>query len=223
MLYEKMVAIDIKDVSFEYDKEVVFDNASASFEKGKIVCITGASGAGKSTLFRLLLRVFTHQQGEIVARCQEENVLIDESTRGLFAYVPQGNFLFSGSIYENLTFYADKDVADDEVKNALESANATFVYDLPSGLTTPLLEHGGGLSEGQLQRLAIARAILSDRPVLLLDEATSALDEETEKCVLENIKGMQNKTCLIVTHRPAALSIADSVLKVENGRLITIR
>ena len=100
---------------------------------------------------------------------------------------------------------------------ALKSACATFVYDLPEGLSTSLKERGGGLSEGQLQRLAVARALLSDRPILLLDEATSALDSDTEKALLCNIRAMKNKTCLIVTHRPAALEIADEVIRVEKG------
>jgi ABC-type bacteriocin/lantibiotic exporter with double-glycine peptidase domain len=105
------------------------------------------------------------------------------------------------------------------LKNALEAACATFVYDLPDGLETVLTERGGGLSEGQLQRLAVARAFVSNRPVLLFDEATSALDSETEKQLLQNVKNMQDKTCIIVTHRPAALEIADRILRVENGEL----
>lgn len=221
-LYADLQALVFDSVSFHYDREKVLDSASTVLKKGKIVCITGASGTGKSTLFRLLLRVFSVNDGKIYADIGDKQIPVDESTRGLFAYVPQGNFLFSGSIYENLTFYADNN-SDVSIKEALEISNATFVYDLPQGLQTPLLEKGGGLSEGQLQRLAIARALLSRRPILLLDEATSALDEETEKAVLENIKNLQNKTCLIVTHRPAALSIADSILRIEKEKIITIR
>ena len=137
--------------------------------------------------------------------------------RSLFAYVPQGNFLFSGTIKENLTFFCDKEsVTEEKIRQALQVACADFVYDFPQGLQTELSERGVGLSEGQLQRLAVARAVLSERPILLLDEATSALDNETEKKMLENIKNLQDKTCLIVTHRLAALSIADAVLSVEN-------
>jgi ATP-binding cassette subfamily B protein len=140
--------------------------------------------------------------------------------RGLFAYVPQGNFLFSGSIYENLTFFSDeKDetILQQRIREGLKTACADFVWDLPNGLQTQLTEDGGGLSEGQLQRLAVARAIVSNRPILLLDEATSALDSETEKALLQNIKALQGKTCFIVTHRPAALEIADEILHIENG------
>ena len=109
---------------------------------------------------------------------------------------------------------------DKKIQFALKTACAEFVYDLPEGLQTILTERGGGLSEGQMQRLAIARAILSERPILLLDEATSALDPETEKKLLENIKSLANKTCLIVTHRPAAIAIADKVFEASDGKLI---
>ena len=136
--------------------------------------------------------------------------------RGLFAYVPQGNFLFSGTIEENLSFFADSCLTKEEIENALKIACAEFVFELPHGLDTKLAEGGEGFSEGQLQRLTVARAILSNRPVLLLDEATSALDGETEKKLLENIRTLSDKTCLIVTHRPAALDIADRILSVEN-------
>ena len=182
----------------------------------------------------------------------------------MFAYVPQGNFLFSGTIRENLIFFSEEkdealserggntseknkgnsesresareknkgisengesarekkgDVSEKKIREALKAACAEFVWELPEGLDTPLRERGGGLSEGQLQRLAVARALLSDRPVLLLDEATSALDGETERKLLENIKNTSGKTCLIVTHRPAALEIADRVLRIENGKI----
>ena len=144
------------------------------------------------------------------------------SHRAIFAYVPQGNFLFSGTIYENLTYFSkekDEKILAEKIAKAIDCACAEFVWELPQGLHTPLFERGDGLSEGQLQRLAIARALLSDRPILFLDEATSALDEATEKRLLENIKVLNDKTCLIVTHRPAALEIADNILKIENGKI----
>lgn len=198
-------------------------NANARIDKGEIICLTGASGAGKSTLFKLLLSVYTPTAGGIaLVREKESEIVLTEQERSLFAYVPQGNFFFSGTIYENLTFFFngnDHAVSDADLKNALSVACAEFVYDLPEGLQTKLSENGGGLSEGQLQRLNIARAILSNRPILLLDEATSALDGETEQRLLENVKKVQDKTCLIVTHRPAALQFADRVLRVEKGTI----
>lgn len=223
-LYDQMQAISFESLSFTYGRDQVFTDVNTVVEKGKIVCLTGASGAGKSTIFKLLLSVFRPTQGEIVLQGDfKEKYLLTARDRGLFAYVPQGNFLFSGTIYENLTFFTqetDEVGLQDKIKEALNTACADFVFELPQGLQTVLTERGGGLSEGQLQRLAVARALLSDRPILLLDEATSALDGDTERTLLENIATLQNKTCFIVTHRPKALEIADAVLQIENGKII---
>lgn len=212
-------SVGFEKVSFSYGREEVFRDADFVLENGKIVCLTGASGAGKSTVFKLLLQVFTPQRGKVVLRTADGNTRdLTAKERALFAYVPQGNFLFSGTIYENLTFFCDEaEITEEKIREALKIACAEFVYDFPDGLKTELSERGAGISEGQLQRLAVARAVLSDRPILLLDEATSALDNETERRMLENIKNLQNKTCLIVTHRVAALAIADEVWSVENG------
>ncbi|MBO5412507.1 MAG: ABC transporter ATP-binding protein [Clostridia bacterium] len=224
-LYGKLQSIDFENVSFTYGRDQVFTSANAKIRKGDIVCLTGASGSGKSTIFKLLLNVYSAQSGKVTLKGNfqgEDTLHLTAKERGLFAYVPQGNFLFSGTIYENLTFFTketDKDALSEQIKGALDVACAGFVWELPDGLQTPLTEGGGGLSEGQLQRLAVARAILSDRPILLLDEATSALDGETEKQLLENVRSLQGKTCLIVTHRPAALFIADCILQVENGEI----
>ena len=223
-IYEKLDSICFDNVDFTYGEESVLLGATASVKRGEIVCITGASGNGKTTLFKLLLSVFTPTNGKIVLQGDYENgeIRITPDCRNLFAYVPQGNFLFSGTVYENLTyFYPEKDSlpSDEEIKEALQAACAEFVWELPQKLDTSLLERGGGLSEGQLQRLAIARALLSKRPVLLLDEATSALDRQTEKALLDHVKNLQGKTCLIVTHRPAALAYADQIWNVENGKI----
>lgn len=219
--YRDMKEITLQNVSFTYGRDTVLQGADIALKKGEIICLTGPSGAGKSTIFKLLLHMFTQTEGEIALH-GEHDLPLSPQTRGLFAYVPQGKFLFSGTIYENLTFFTDGSDTDlsEKVKNAIEIACAQFVWDLPQGLQTPLGENGVGLSEGQMQRLAVARAILSDRPILLLDEATSALDGETECRLLENIRALKDKTCLIVTHRPAALAIADRVLVVENGKII---
>ena len=221
-LYLDMQSILVDNVYFAYDRDAIFSGASTIIHKGEIACLTGASGTGKSTLFRLLLQVYEPTDGAIYIRMQTDDIPLTAKMRGLFAYVPQGNFLFSGTIYENLTFFCE-DLganADEKIKAALQTACAEFVWDLPQGLQTVLGEDGDGLSEGQTQRLAVARAILSNRPILLLDEATSALDSETEKKLLENIRALQNKTCLIVTHRPAALEIADKILTVENHKIV---
>lgn len=221
--YERLKEIRLDNVAFNYGRESVLSDACASFEKGKIVCVTGSSGSGKSTLFRLLLKVYGLDGGNITLAFEDgEETPLSVKHRGLFAYVPQGNFLFSGTIYENLVFFSDeKDekALSEKVERALKTVCAEFVKELPEGLNTPLGERGGGLSEGQLQRLAVARAIASDRPILLLDEATSALDGETELQLLENIKNLKDKTCIIVTHRPAALAIADKTICVENGKI----
>ena len=213
-------SISFREVAFSYGRDSIFENAEMSVKKGEIVCLQGASGAGKSTVFKLLLNVYKPHNGEIILNRGGVETPLNEACRNLFAYVPQGNFLFSGTIYENLTFFcAQEQITKENIDEALRVACAQFVYDLPNGLDTLLMERGTGLSEGQVQRLAVARSILSGKPILLLDEATSALDNETEKQMLENIKNLQDKTCLIVTHREAALSIADRTLIVENGKI----
>ncbi len=220
-IYTQLQAIELQNVTFQYDRENVLIDADLRLEKGEIVCLTGASGSGKSTVFKLLLRIFTPQHGKICLSFENEKRDLSVDDRALFAYVPQGNFLFSGSIFENLTFFTDKEtVSEENIKRALRTAEAEFVYDLPNGIDTILMEKGEGLSEGQLQRLAIARALLSERPILLLDEATSALDNETEGKILGNIRALQNKTCLIVTHRMAATQIADKVLVLNEGKIV---
>ena len=221
--YEQLQSLCLNNLSFTYGRETVLSDVNAVINKEDIVCLLGASGSGKSTLFKLLLNIFTPTAGGLTLTDTAGNTYpLSAKDRGLFAYVPQGNFLFSGTIYENLTFFSteqDKDSLKEKIALALKTACAEFVYELPEGLKTILSERGGGLSEGQLQRLAIARAILSNRPILLFDEATSALDNATEEQLLKNIKSLTGKTCLIVTHRPAALAIADKVFALADGKL----
>ncbi len=219
-------AVEAENLSFSYRKgnRVLFDGASAQIGAGELVCITGESGSGKSTFFKLLLSVYHADEGGFHLCVErdgaEERLPLTAAHRALFAYVPQGNFLFSGSIYENLCFFAPNgEASDEQIRSALETACAEFVYELKEGLNTPLQERGGGLSEGQVQRLAVARALLSAREILLLDEATSALDEQTEERMLANL-ARARKTCMIVTHRPAALRLADRVLHVEGGKIV---
>ena len=224
--YNDLSKIRFANVTFSYGRDIVLNQANVEITKGDIVCLTGASGSGKSTLFKLLLDVYKPMDGVIYldGAFVGGSLALTAKHRSVFAYVPQGNFLFSGTIYENLTFFVEEsEITEEKLANALKTACAEFVWELPDGVQTVLREDGAGLSEGQMQRLAVARAILSERPILLLDEATSALDGETEKRLLENIRSLSGKTCLIVTHRPAALDIADHVLNVEEGKIVVTK
>ncbi|MBQ3903446.1 MAG: ATP-binding cassette domain-containing protein, partial [Eubacterium sp.] len=146
---------------------------------------------------------------------------VDFHTRRLFSYVPQGNFLLSGTIKENLTFI-NSEATDEEIAEAIRISCADeFISTLPDGLETVIGERGIGLSEGQLQRLAIARSLLSKSPVILLDEATSALDEATEKRFLTNLKELNNKTCIIVSHKKAALEICNKHIQIIDSKIVT--
>ena len=168
---------------------------------------------GKSTLFKIILGIYTPQIGFAYVSCGGENLPLNEKTRGLFSYVPQGNFLFSGTIKENLTFFTDGAVNDCEIAETLKACCCEFVYDLPNKLETVLGERGLGLSEGQLQRLAVARALISGRPILLLDEATSALDAETESRMLKNLSEREI-TCVMISHRQKAAMTCDKIIEI---------
>lgn len=200
---------------------VVVDNVSLEISKGEYVAFTGQSGCGKSTVLKLLMCVYRPDSGRRYYK-GNDGLMHDLGTshRRLFAYVPQGNMLMNGTVREVVSF-ADPGGAHDETRleAALNIACADgFISELDDGIDTLLGERGTGLSEGQMQRLAIARAVFSGSPVLLLDEATSALDEATEKELLENLRRLTDKTVIIVTHRPAALAICNRVLRfTEQG------
>lgn len=190
-------------------------NLNFELAKGEFVCVVGHSGCGKSTLLKLLMCIYRPDSGRILAKLSDsqDSRRLTGADRRLFAYVPQGNQLMSGTIRQVVAFYEEEKMARDEpLWNALKIACADeFVSQLPLGLDTPLGEHGQGLSEGQIQRLAVARAVFSGRPVLLLDEATSSLDEATEEKLLQNLRTMTDRTVVIVTHRPRAWELCDRV------------
>ena len=221
-LYDELDCIRFDGVSFSYDRDTVLENGSFDIKKNDFIMISGISGIGKSTLFKLLVGVLPVDEGKISIISGGSEYAVDKYTRPLFAYVPQGNMLFSGTIRDNLRFVNDTASDEEIMKAAVISCADKFIKELPDGLDTVLLENGHGLSEGQVQRLAIARAVLTGAPILLLDEATSALDEATEKQLLKNIRGLNEKTCIIISHKSAAYEICNKELKIED-KGITLR
>ena len=211
-------AVDsIKDLSKE-NQPIILKNISIDIKKGEYVAFTGHSGCGKSTVLKLLMSIYRLDSGEHYLIDTDGKKTLSAEWHRLFAYVPQGNQLMSGTIREVVSFADKADMQNDErINMALHIACADdFVSELECGIDTQLGERGTGLSEGQMQRIAIARAIYSDSPILLLDEATSALDEHTEKRLLHNLRSMTDKTVVIITHRPAALEICDRVIDFGN-------
>ncbi len=219
--YMKLTEINFCNVSFGYGRDIVFDNANLTVSKGDFAVIGGISGIGKSTLIKLLLGVMRPDKGEITLKINDENVICGKHTRPLFSYVPQGNLLLSGTIREAVSMVAQGASDEDIMKAADISCCKEFIEKLPDGLDTYIGEKGFGLSEGQIQRLAVCRAILSNAPIILLDEATSALDEETELRLLRNIRGMENKTCIIISHKHAAFEVCNKHIYIEDKKIIT--
>lgn len=197
---------------------VVLKNINIEIKKGEYIAFTGHSGCGKSTFLKLLMCLYPVDSGEKFLLTNNGKIRLTSEWCRLFAYVPQGNQLMSGTIREIIAF-SDKsrDFFDKDIKNALKISCADeFIDNLENGVDTFLGERGTGLSEGQMQRIAIARAVFSENPILLLDEATSALDEKTEKKVLSNLKNLTDKTVIIVTHRPAALDICNKIVRFSD-------
>lgn len=222
--YESMAGIEVCDLSFSYGRNQVLEHADITIQKGDLAAFTGASGSGKSTLIKLLLALYKPVGGEIrLFDCKGQRIPVTPAARELFAYVPQENCIMSGDIYEVVRFlHVGKKFTEEEkkkIRSACEIACADeFIQEMPKKYETVIGEHGAGLSQGQKQRLAIARAIYSDAPILLLDEATSALDETTEEQVVRNLQNMNGKTVLIVTHRKKTLSICNRIIKISNKK-----
>lgn len=218
-LYKDMTSIECKNITFRYEDDIILENADISIGKGELITIMGNSGAGKSTLLKLLLAIYEPEKGTLEIKTEKESYALTEKYRKMFAYVPQGNFLMSGNVTSAIASLDDTsaDVDMDKVKAVAHIACAdTFVEKLEHGYDTLIGERGMGISEGQAQRLAIARALYTDAPVLLLDEATSALDEQIEKKVLKNIRELTDKTVIIVSHRKAVLEVCDRCVVLED-------
>ena len=213
----ELIGIRMDDVSFSYaksDREVV-DHFTHDFRPGSKTVILGATGAGKTTLFRLILSFIKPDSGTVTFYGDGLSHVADRSTRAHVVFVPQGNTLISGTIRNNL-LVAKPDASDEELRIALHTACADFVFDLPDRLDTVLAEHGGGLSEGQAQRIAIARGLLRPGSVLLLDEISSALDEATEKELFSRLLHSRPKTTmLLITHRPNVASLCDTFVELQ--------
>ena len=203
----------------------VIDRLSFDFKPGSCTAVLGETGSGKTTLVRLILALLAPQQGSIeiytdgkTARHHSSPVIqhLTPRHRCNLVYVPQGNTLLSGTIRENLRL-GKLDATEDEMMDVLHQSCADFVSQLPDGLDTQCAEKGGGLSEGQAQRIAIARALLRDRPIMLFDEATSALDPETERQLLQSILSGRDRTVIFITHRPAVIDYCDQVLRIDKA------
>lgn len=216
-------SIELSGLNFAYQTEKVLDGVNFSVRPGEFVVITGTSGTGKSTLLKLMLGILSPDAGNAEVMLKNgTKLLLNQVSRQLFSYVPQGNLIVSGSLRENLAFFKTN-VSEEEMIEAAKTAQIwDFICELPDGLDTVLGEGGLGLSEGQIQRLAVARAVLHSSPVLLLDEATSALDEQTELAILKALKEQQGKTCILISHKKAALDFCDRVFRFENNQLTAL-
>ena len=214
---EAPAGILFKDVTFSYPDShsgVVFNSFSHNFLPGTMTVVAGATGIGKSTLVRLMLGLLKPQSGSILIYGSSSNShCASKATRCNFKYVPQGNTLLSGTILDNLLM-ADPKADRERIDAALHIAAADFVHSLPEGLQTICGESGSGLSEGQCQRIAIARALLQSGSVLLMDESTSSLDPATESLVLQNLRTLSNHTIIFISHREAVMKSADSLLEL---------
>lgn len=217
--YEKFESIDFINCSFAYKDKVVFEKINIRIKQGAVMAIVGESGQGKTTLFHLLMGLYQVNSGDIYWRLKDKKIKLDASTRSLFAYVPQGNLILSGTIKDNIMF-GNPRASETQLKEVIRISCLDSVLEkLKYGIETELKEHGSGLSQGQNQRIAIARALLSEAPILLLDECTSSLDAETEYRLLKNLREYHKKTVLCISHRQAAIMACDGIIKIEQGEI----
>lgn len=208
--------VRLNNISYAYSdaEEDVIHDLSFDFRPGSCTAVLGETGAGKTTIVRMILALLKPQKGSVQLYNDKECREMTPRMRANLVYVPQGNTLLSGTIRDNLRL-GKLDATDEEMREALHKSCADFVFDLPDGLDTQCAEQGGGLSEGQAQRISIARALLRDRSIILFDEATSALDPETERQLLQNLLKHNNKTIIFITHRLAVVDYCDQTLKIE--------
>lgn len=208
--------VRFKNVTFAYEdsEDNVIEHLNYDFYPGSCTAILGETGSGKTTLVRIILALLKPMNGMVEIYNKLENKQLSPLLRTNFVYVPQGNTLMSGTIRDNLRL-GKITATDEEMKKALKQSCAEFVFDLPNGLETECTEQGGGLSEGQAQRISIARALLRNRSIMLFDEATSALDPETERQLLKNLLEKHDKTIIFITHRLAVVEYCDQTLTIE--------
>ena len=208
--------VRLEHITYAYDDgdSNVIEQLDFDFYPGSCTAVLGETGAGKTTLIRLILALLHPNEGKVILYNQQEQKELSPLMRCNFVYVPQGNTLMSGTIRDNLRL-GKLNATEEEIKTALEMSCASFVMELPDGLDTVCTEAGGGLSEGQAQRISIARALLRNRPIMLFDEATSALDPETERQLLHNILSNHDKTVIFITHRPAVVDYCDQTLHLQ--------
>lgn len=208
--------VRLEHITYAYDDgdSNVIEQLDFDFYPGSCTAVLGETGAGKTTLIRLILALLHPNEGKVILYNQQERKELSPLMRCNFVYVPQGNTLMSGTIRDNLRL-GKLNATEEEIKAALEMSCASFVMELPDGLDTVCTEAGGGLSEGQAQRISIARALLRNRPIMLFDEATSALDPETERQLLHNILSNHDKTVIFITHRPAVVDYCDQTLHLQ--------
>lgn len=215
-VFRNAITLRAKALSFRYDSDSpkLYDNFNLELHSGQMVAVMGPTGAGKTTLLRLLLGLVTPQTGELYIECADRRELVSEATRNNFVYVPQGNSLFSGTIRDNL-LVGDNTADERLLRQVLHIAVADFVWELPHGLDTTLGEKGAGVSEGQAQRIAIARSLLRPGRILLLDEATSALDTATEQVLLSNLrKHLGERIVIFITHHQEVAEVCDQTILI---------